>query len=59
MVKYVMQYLKQTKYYGLYYKSHFNIPRLIGYVDANFGGDFDDKKSYTGFFYTFGSTTIL
>lgn len=53
-----MRYLKVTKDYGLYYNAQQAPPQLIGYADADFGGDLDDQKSRTGFIYTLGSTAI-
>ncbi|KAG0504817.1 hypothetical protein M758_N016700 [Ceratodon purpureus] len=53
-----MQYLKRTKRYGLYYRGQTSPPRLIGYTDADYGGDLDDRKSRTGFVYILGSTAI-
>ena len=32
--------------------------KLLGYVDANFVGDIDSRKSTTGFVFTLGGTTI-
>ena len=53
-----MHYLKQTKQFGLYYHGPSSSPRLIGYDDADYGGDLDDQKSRTGFVYTLGSTAV-
>ena len=32
--------------------------KLQGYVDADFAGDIDSRKSTTGFVFTLGGTTI-
>ena len=56
--KRIMRYLKRTKSFGLYYNGQSLPPRLIGYTDADFGGDLDDRKSRMGFVYTLGSTAI-
>ena len=57
-VKRIMRYLKRTKNFGLYYRSLPTPPRLLGYTDADYGGDLDDRKSRTSFVYTLGSTAI-
>ena len=33
--------------------------KLQGYVDADFAGDIDNRKSTIGFVFTLGGTTIL
>ena len=58
VVKRIMRYLKRTQSFGLYYSGQSPPPRLLGYSDADYGGDLDDRKSCTGFVYTLGSTAI-
>ena len=47
-VKKIMRYIAGTLEYGLYYKRGDGVPNLHCYVDANFGGDVNDRKSTTG-----------
>ena len=53
-----MRYLKRTKRFGLYYHGPSFPPRLIGYADADYGGDLDDQKSQPSLFYILGSTAV-
>lgn len=46
--KHILRYLKKTKSYGLKYSSTGNL-QLIGFVDADWGNNIIDRKSYTGF----------
>ena len=53
-VKHIFRYLKGTQQYGLLYsKSDSN--HCIGFSDADWGGDLDDRKSTSG---QVGGTTI-
>lgn len=45
--KRVLRYLQATKDYGITY--HSNGDSLIGYVDADWGGSIDDRRSFTGY----------
>jgi len=49
-------YLKRTKNYGLVYKAR--SISLIGYCDADWGGDRDTRRSTTGYIYLLGKTPI-
>ena len=57
-VKRIMRYLKRTNCFGLFYNGQSSPPRLIGFTDADYGGDLDDRKNRTGFVYTLGSAAI-
>ena len=48
-MKRIIHYLKRTKCFGLYYHGQSLPPRLIEYIDADYGGDLTDHKSRTGF----------
>ncbi|KAH9803393.1 hypothetical protein KPL71_001741 [Citrus sinensis] len=51
-VKWVLRYLKDTQWYGLVYgKSAGNDARLCGYVDSDFAGDLDRRRSLTGYLF--------
>ena len=47
----VLRYLKGTRNYCIVYRRSTNVPILdiIGYADADFASDEDDRKSYTGY----------
>ena len=53
----IWQYVRTTQNKGLLYKSS-NKPKLIGYVDSDWGGDYTTKKSTTGYIFLFGSAPI-
>ena len=53
-----MRYFKPTKRFGLYYHGPSFSPRLIGYADADYGGDLDDRKNRTSFVYILGSIAV-
>jgi hypothetical protein len=48
-VKRVIRYMEGTQGHGLHYTKHdLGTPKLIGYSDADMGGDIDDRKSTSG-----------
>jgi hypothetical protein len=48
-VKRVLRYVAGTQGHGLHYTKHEEgTPKLIGYSDADMGGDIDDRKSTSG-----------
>ena len=49
----VLRYLKSTRNYCIVYKRSPTVPitDIIGYFDADFANDEDDRKSYTGYVY--------
>ena len=48
-VKHLLRYLKGTKTLGLLYTQLNDTNCIIGYADADFGGDLDDRKSTPGY----------
>ena len=55
-VKWILRYLKDSSDTCLYFTSA--SWKLQGYVDADFAGDIDSRKSTTGFVFTLGGTAI-
>ena len=55
-VKWILRYLKGSSDTCLCFTSA--SLKLQGYVDADFAGDIDSRKSTTGFVFTLGGTTI-
>ncbi|KXJ69879.1 hypothetical protein RP20_CCG025545 [Aedes albopictus] len=56
-LKRIMRYLKGTTTMGLVFKRHEDSRPLVGFVDADWASDSEDRKSVTGFlFKVFGST---
>ncbi|XP_057790422.1 secreted RxLR effector protein 161-like [Salvia miltiorrhiza] len=56
-VKHILKYLKRTKEYALVYQSHDLTP--VGYVDADYQGDKDKRRSTTGYVFMFGGGAIV
>ena len=55
-VKWILRYLRGSSDTCLYFTCA--SLKLQGYVDADFAGDIDSRKSTTGFVITLGGTTI-
>ena len=55
-VKWILKYLKGLSDTSLCFTGA--SLKLQGYVDANFAGDIDSRKSITGFIFTLGGTAI-
>jgi ribonuclease HI len=53
----IWRYLAKTAKYSLIYQSD-QKPLLKGYCDADWGGDYDTRKSTTGYIFLFGNTAI-
>ena len=56
VVKWILRYLKGSSDTCLYFTSA--SLKLQGYVDANFAGDIDSRKSTIGFVFALGGTAI-
>lgn len=54
--KRVLRYLKGTANYGLHFKKA-NEP-LVGYADADWGSNIDDRRSYTGFAFKLSNASV-
>ncbi|XP_070682343.1 uncharacterized mitochondrial protein AtMg00810-like [Malus domestica] len=55
--KRILRYLKGSINFGLFYSSSSNY-KLVGYSDSDWAGDFDDRKSTTGFVFFMGDTAF-
>ncbi|XP_045831131.1 uncharacterized mitochondrial protein AtMg00810-like [Trifolium pratense] len=58
-VKRIMRYLKGTMIYGILYKSTDgeNVT-LVGWTDSDYAGDYDDRKSTSGYVFSIGTSAI-
>ena len=56
-VKRIMRYLKGTLNYGLCYAASDNT-QCVGFSDADFAGDIDDRKSTTGYMFQMSGAAI-
>ena len=57
-VKRIFRYLRGTTHHGLLYSKGSESHDLIGYSDADWGGDDNDYKSTTGYLFQIGGTAI-
>jgi hypothetical protein len=49
--KHLLRYLKGTLHYRQIYSGTKKSPKLVGYADADYANDEDDRKSYSGYCY--------
>ena len=56
-VKRVLRYLRGSTHHGLLFKRN-GSKAIIGYSDADWGGNITDSKSTTGYLFQIGGTTI-
>jgi hypothetical protein len=52
-VKWIFRYLKGTTDYGITFVRQKSDLSVVGYVDADYAGDLDDRRSTTGYVFTF------
>lgn len=57
-VKRILRYIAGTIDYGCHYKRTTAEAQLLGYNDADMGGDVDSRKSTTGVLFFFGSCAV-
>jgi hypothetical protein len=56
VVKHIFRYLQGTKSMGLYFG--IRDIKIVGFTDANFAGDIDDRKSTSGYVFLFGGMAV-
>jgi hypothetical protein len=56
-VKRILRYVKRTEDLGLFYQKT-NVFKLAGYVNSDWCGDIDDRKSTSRYTFYMGSTTF-
>ena len=57
-IKWIFRYLRGTTYYGIMFSKQQSDPSIRGYVDADYAGDLDDRRSTTGYVFTLGGGPI-
>ncbi|KAL0396474.1 UNVERIFIED_CONTAM: Retrovirus-related Pol polyprotein from transposon TNT 1-94 [Sesamum calycinum] len=57
-VKWIFRYLKGIVGYGVVFGSQQNDPLVVGYLDSNYAGDLDDRRSTTRYVFTLGGGPI-
>ena len=55
--KRILRYVSGTKFYGLFYTSA-NDSNVVAYIDANWAGNLDDRKSAFGYAFLFGENLV-
>lgn len=56
-VRRILRYVKSTLGYGVMYKKGREC-KLVGYCDADYAGDYDTRRSTTGYVFMLGSGAI-
>lgn len=56
-IKRVLRYIKATMGQGVWFKRE-NEPKLVGFCDADYGGDLNERRSTTGYVFMFGSSSV-
>ncbi|KAE8655753.1 Retrovirus-related Pol polyprotein from transposon TNT 1-94 [Hibiscus syriacus] len=57
-VKWIFRYLKGTMGHGIVFCSQQDNPLVVGYVDSDYAGDLDNRRSTTGYVFTLGGGPI-
>jgi hypothetical protein len=57
-VKWIFRYLKGTTDYGITFVRQNNDLSVVGYVDADYAWDLDDRRSTTGYVFTLAGGPI-
>ncbi|CAM8908990.1 unnamed protein product [Rhodiola kirilowii] len=57
-MKYLLKYMSGTKNIGLVFQNYDPNGRLVGYVDSDYAGNKDNRKSTTAFFYTWNGNCV-
>jgi hypothetical protein len=57
-VKWIFRYLKGTTDYGITFVRQKSDLSVVGYVDADYAGDLDDRRSTTGYVFTLAGGPI-
>ena len=55
--KRILRYIARTTNFGIQYTSNSNF-KLIGYTDSDFAGSIDDRKSTSGYVFSFVSGSV-
>ena len=57
-LKWVLRYINGTSHVGLDYCKRYNSLDLVGFVDSNFAGDKDTRKSTTAYVFMLGGNCV-
>jgi hypothetical protein len=56
-VRHTLRYVSATTNYGFFYEASTEL-QVHGYIDANWAGSISDKRSTSGFMFSFGSVAV-
>jgi hypothetical protein len=56
-VRHTLRYVSATADYGLFYEASTKL-QVHGYIDADWAGSISDKRSTSGFMFSFGNVVI-
>src|ERR1044072_7598891 len=51
-IKWILRYLRGTSDRGIMFSREQTVPSVVGYVDSDYAGDLDDRRSTTGYVFT-------
>ena len=57
-VKWIFKYLRGTTGHGIMFGNQQGNPSVMGYVDSDYAGDMDDRRSTTGYVFTLAGGPI-
>ena len=52
--KWIFRYFRGTADYDIMFSGHQSVPLVMGYVDADYARDLDDRRSTIGYVFTLG-----
>jgi hypothetical protein len=58
VIKWIFRYLKGTTEYDITFVRHKSYLLVVGYVDADYAGDLDDRRLTTGYVFTLAGEPI-
>src|ERR1044072_3739745 len=57
-IKWILRYLRGTSDRGIMFSREQNVPSVVGYVDSDYAGGLDDRRSTTGYVFTLAGGPI-
>ena len=57
-IKWILRYLRGTSDRGIMFSREQTVPSVVGYVDSDYAGDLDDRRSTTGYVFTLAGGPI-
>jgi hypothetical protein len=57
-VRHTLRYVSATTDYGIFYEANTEL-QVHGYIDVDWAGSISDKRSTSGFMFSFGSAAVM